>query len=222
MTFEEIMQRLESLGTAQNRKVYSKHGAPGPLFGVSFAEMRKLARKLRQNHPLALQLWNSGNGDARMLAAMIADPAQLPAEEAIAWIQMARWHCLIDELVGNVLSKGPVADTRWQEWINSPDEWLGRAGWGLVIHKAMGSGGADIDFAPLIPKIEQEIRTSPNRKREAMNSALIAIGIYRRDLTEAALAAGDRIGKVDVDHGDTACKTPEARPYIARALARQK
>jgi len=30
------------------------------------------------------------------------------------------------------------------------------------------------------------------------------------------------IGKVEVDHGETSCKTPDAVPYIEKALARKK
>ena len=31
----------------------------------------------------------------------------------------------------------------------------------------------------------------------------------------------DRIGKVEVDHGETYCKTPDAAPYIERASKRK-
>lgn len=37
MTFGEVMSMLEAAGTAQNRKVYARHGVPEPMFGVSYA-----------------------------------------------------------------------------------------------------------------------------------------------------------------------------------------
>jgi len=40
MTYREIMKELEALGTAQNRKVYRRHGAGENLFGVSFGTRR--------------------------------------------------------------------------------------------------------------------------------------------------------------------------------------
>lgn len=55
-----------------------------------------------------------------------------------------------------------------------------------------------------------------------MNSALIAIGIYRDSLREEALSIARKIGKVTVDHGETNCKTPEAEAYILKGLARRK
>jgi hypothetical protein len=54
--------------------------------------------------------------------------------------------------------------------------------------------------------------------RDAMNSALIAIGIRNSHLEELALSAAQRIGKVEVDHGKTNCKTPDAAAYIRRTL----
>lgn len=37
-----------------------------------------------------------------------------------------------------------------------------------------------------------------------------------------AIAAATRIGTVEVDHGDTHCKTPEAVSYIRKAALRAK
>jgi hypothetical protein len=55
-----------------------------------------------------------------------------------------------------------------------------------------------------------------------MNNALIAIGCRNPTLTKRALAASKRIGKVEVDHGETGCKTPDAAEYIQRTLARKQ
>jgi hypothetical protein len=52
-----------------------------------------------------------------------------------------------------------------------------------------------------------------------MNRALIAIGCRSPGLRKLADAAAKRIGKVEIDHGDTACKTPDAAEYIERTWA---
>ena len=51
-------------------------------------------------------------------------------------------------------------------------------------------------------------------KKEAMNSALIAIGIRNEDLERQAIEITSEIGKIEVDHGATSCKTPDAESYI--------
>jgi hypothetical protein len=55
-----------------------------------------------------------------------------------------------------------------------------------------------------------------------MNGALISIGVYKPALRKKAIEAARRIGKVEVDHGETNCKTPDAVPYIEKAARRKR
>jgi hypothetical protein len=55
-----------------------------------------------------------------------------------------------------------------------------------------------------------------------MNGVLIAVGTFRPELAPEAIAAAESIGTVEVDHGETGCKTPAAVPYIERSPARTK
>jgi 3-methyladenine DNA glycosylase AlkD len=87
MNFDEVMTTLEKAGTAQNRKVYARHGARPPMFGVSFAVLRDLAKKNKNNHELAVELWETGNYDAGLLACQVADPAKLDDPLAEAWVK---------------------------------------------------------------------------------------------------------------------------------------
>src|SRR5690349_18483919 len=99
---------LEKAGTEQNRKTYRRHGAPEPLYGVSFATLKSLAKQIRTDHALAQSLWATGNTDARTLAAMVADPAQLDRATAAAWITDAKYHIVVDEVAG-VVARSPHA-----------------------------------------------------------------------------------------------------------------
>jgi 3-methyladenine DNA glycosylase AlkD len=85
MDLDTAMQTLESLGTAQNRKVYPRHGVGENLFGVSFADLGKLTKQIKKDHALALQLWQTGNHDARILATMIADPQEMDENTLQSW-----------------------------------------------------------------------------------------------------------------------------------------
>ncbi len=81
---------------------------------------------------------------------------------------------------------------------------------------------ADDFFEPYLKVIEQDIHQRQNRVREAMNNTLIAIGSRNSALQEKALAVAEKIGEVYVDHGETACKTPEAVSYIHKTVQRKK
>ena len=215
---------LQKAGTEQNRKTYRRHGAPDPLFGVSFATLNKLAKQIKIDHDLATALWASGNTDARTLAAKIADPARLDAATAARWIEDAKYAGVVDEVAG-VVARSPLALTCMAEWVASDDEWLGRAGWGIMRALAADTAAVpDASFTPYIAVIERRIHDAKNKTREAMNRALIAVGSRSAELAETAIAAARRIGPVEIDHGDTSCMTPDAELYIkkTRAYTREK
>ena len=46
MTLDEVMRALEKAGTAQAKKTYARHGAMEPMYGVSFATLKTLYKKI--------------------------------------------------------------------------------------------------------------------------------------------------------------------------------
>ncbi len=216
-----VLAELEALGTAQNRKVYARHGVNEPMFGVSFAHLRKMGKKLGPDHDLARALWASGNHDARVLALAVADPAQAGRSEIEAWVADLGNYVLIDEMAAFV-ARTPFLDGCAEDWTADDGEWLVAAGWTLVAQQALaGKGLPDGYFEMRLESIESGIATAANRVRHCMNGALIAIGGRNESLRESATASARRIGPVAVDHGETSCKTPEAVAYIDRIWARR-
>ncbi|MRQ30430.1 DNA alkylation repair protein [Bacillus anthracis] len=220
MLLEEVMQQLEEYGTEQNRKTYKNHGAKEPLFGVSFANLKLLKKKIKNDHDLAISLWETKNMDAMTLATMILDPKKVTTELLNKWVQEVDYYCLMDVLM-TAICTSPIAIERMEEWTKSDDEWIGRAGWSLLANIAIKNKTLQDDsFSPYLEEIKENIHNEKNRKREAMNSALIAIGIRNEDLEQTAIEIAREIGKVQVDHGATSCKTPDAESYIKKARER--
>ncbi len=222
MEFNEVMTQLQKMGTAQNVKVYKRHGAGDNLFGVSFANLNTLKKKIKTDHSLALKLWSTGNSDARILATMVADPVAFKQADLEAWLKNTSYYMLADYTAG-IASKTPYALKAMKKWMKSKDEFVRASGYSVM--SAMLRDDREIPITELkeiLQTIEKEIHKSPNRARHSMLMGLIAIGIYRPELTEAAKEAAKRIGKVEVDHGETSCKTPDAVPYIEKALKRAK
>lgn len=222
MTLKEAMASLEQAGTAQNRKIYQRHGARPPLFGVSFAHQNQLRKRIKIDHELALGLWSTGNVDARILAAMIADPERLTVQQANAWAKDANWSALSSQFA-DLVGRSPIGKGRMEQWIQSKNEWIAATGWSVCSVLASGKNGlSSDDFLPCLRKIEEEIHQSPNAVRDALNWALIAIGVRSPELKSPAIAAARRIGPVEVDHGETSCKTPDAEAYILKTLDHRK
>jgi 3-methyladenine DNA glycosylase AlkD len=222
MTLAEVLVELETMGTAQNRKVYARHGVSGEMFGVSYANLGKLRKQIKVDHQLALGLWESGYHDARVLATMVADPEQVSGPLLEDWARDLDNYVLTDAL-SSVAARSRQAMRKMQKWTRSRNEWVAAAGWNLLAQLALSDREQDHDFyAGYLELVEQRIHTSKNRVRHSMNSALISIGLRSPALERKALAAAKRIGKLEVDHGETGCKTPDAVVYIQRAKQRRK
>jgi 3-methyladenine DNA glycosylase AlkD len=222
MNLQETLDTLKSLGTEQNRKTYRRHGAGEDVYGVSYAHFKDLKKKVKTDHELAVGLWESGNHDARVFAAMIADPQRLDAKTLDAWAAGLRNYVESDGL-SDIAARAPRARETMARWMASDREWIAAAGWRVLANLArMEDGLPDEDCERFLSEIERDIKGSPNRVRHEMNSAVIAIGAYHPALTQKALAAAARIGNVEVDHGDTGCKTADAASYIKKTLEKKK
>ena len=221
MNLKEVMGALGSMGTAQNRNVYARHGVGPNLFGVSYAGLGKLRKTLGVDHDLARQLWATGNHDARVLATMIADPRQTGPELLDAWVRDLD-NSVVTDAFAKLAAQSPKAVDRAGRWMRAPEEWVGRAGWRVASELAVRDPELpDAFFDACLETIAREIHTRQNRVRDAMNAALIAIGLRNAGLERKALTAARSIGRVEVDHGETGCKTPDAAAYIAKAKQRR-
>ncbi|MBI3271234.1 MAG: DNA alkylation repair protein [Planctomycetes bacterium] len=219
MSLAEAMSALEKAGSAQTRKTYARHGATEPLFGVSFATLKELTKRIDVDHELALALWDTGNFDARNLAVKIVDPARISSQDLDRWAQDMRMRMCVG-YVGALAAESPHASAKARLWLSKPGGAERCTGWSLVGTLAMRDESTpDAWFAERLAEIERTMHSAPNEERGAMNQALIAIGCRSAALRKAAVAASKRIGKVEVDHGDTACKTPDAAEYIAKTWA---
>jgi hypothetical protein len=216
------MRVLEKAGSAQTKKTYLRHGAKEPLFGVSFAFLATLVKKIGVDHDLALALWDTGNFDARNLAMKVADPARISAKDLDRWVADTEAR-MCSGYVAMIAQEGPDAMRTATRWLAARDERLRCAGWGVVGQMAgRDEGTPDSWFLERVREIEKGISAAPNGERYAMNGALIAIGGRSADLRKAALSAAKRIGPVEVDHGDTACETPDAAAYVEKMWAYAK
>lgn len=219
MTLDQTMQALKSVATEQARKTYLRHGYPENTFGVSFADLKKLARKLDGEHALAQQLWKTGNSDARTLATMIADSDEATSKELDAWVRDVTFS-LMSQMLSRYVAETEFAQDKADEWTASPQEFIGETGYYVLGQLAMQNEEVPDDyFEGHLKRIEKQIHSAKNYTRYGMNQAVIAIGVRNPNLTKLALATAGRIGKVEVDHGETACKTPDAAAYIQKTLA---
>lgn len=124
MNERDVLSELERLGSEQTRKTYKRHGVGDKQFGVSYADLGKLQKKLKTDHDLARKLWSSGIHDAQILATMIADPSLVTSKEIDAWAKGLSNYVLTDALAG-LVSKTRFAE----EKSRGVDQSEGRMDW---------------------------------------------------------------------------------------------
>ena len=213
-----ILSQLESLGTEQARKTYTRHGVGDNAFGNSYSDLGKFQKKIKTNHDIALDLWASGIHDAQILALMIADPNKADSAMLDKWTNSLTNYVITDAF-SVYAGKTRFAQAKAEAWIKSDNEWISSAGWNVIGDLAASDTTLpDSYFEQLLHVIERDLHGSKNRTRYAMNNALIAIGARNPALQANATAAAKRIGKVKVDHGLTNCKTPDAITYIQKVV----
>lgn len=219
MSLDEVMRALEKAGTAQTKKTYARHGAREPMFGVLFSFLKTLHKKIGVDHDLALALWDTGNFDARNLAFRLVDLARVTPELLERWSRDTTVH-MCAGYVSVLAAETPFGWEKAKAWLASADESQRCAGWALVGQLALRAPAVpDAWLLERLREIERGLSAAQNDERSAMNGALISLGCRSPALRKAALAVARKLGKVEVDHGDTWCKTPDAGPYIEKMWA---
>lgn len=89
ITVDELLVRLNALGDAKVRAQTARRGAGANQFGVKLGDLRTLANTIKKHHALALQLWDTGNADARLLATLLLEPKKLSIQELDRMVRSA-------------------------------------------------------------------------------------------------------------------------------------
>lgn len=219
MKLKEVMAALKAKGSGQIKRILMRHGAPESLIGVRIGDMKPIAKQIKGDQALALQLYATGIGDAQYLAAMVADGRQMTAKELQAWAQTASWDMISGFAIAWVASENPDGFKLASKWIDSKDAHVARAGWSTLGAIAAIVPDADLPVATygkLLDRVAKTIHGAPDSVRYQMNSFVIMAGTYVTPLAAKAMATAKKIGKVEVDMGDTDCKVPLAEEYILK------
>jgi hypothetical protein len=211
------MGKLEELGTEQTKSTFLRHGAKEPFYGVKVGDMKKLVKDVKKDQNVARALYATGNSDAMYLAGLTANPKTATKEMLQEWVRHAYWHMISEYTVAWVAAESPYAVELAREWIQSPDEQIATCGWSTYGNYISITPDDLLDMGEiraLLRQIVDGIHEERNRVRYTMNLFVIIVGSYVPLLFEEAVRVAEKIGKVHVNMGQTACKVPLATEYI--------
>ncbi|MEW6306422.1 MAG: DNA alkylation repair protein [Verrucomicrobiota bacterium] len=224
MNATQILAELKTLGSeSYKRMMMTNYGIKEPCFGVKIGDLKKIQKRIKMDHQLALDLYDTGNYDAMYLAGLIADDARMTKKDLQRWVAKAYGGALPGATVSWVAAGSPHGHELALEWIESPRPLVACAGWATLSSLVAIKDDAELDVAELkklMQRVQKSIHQAPDAVRYAMNMFIIAVGSYVKGLTEFALKTGEAIGPVTADLGNNSCEVFSAPDYIRKAQQR--
>ena len=197
LTPREVIAELEALAEPQAAAGMARYGIAGhKVYGVRVPQLRRLARRIGRNHALALELWQFDTRETRILACMIADPAQTDAALAETWARAFNHWEVCDQCCMNLFEKTPWAYEKALAWARRPETFVKRAGFVLMARLAVSDKAApDERFAPFLEVIAAEAGDERPMVKKGISWALRQIGKRNAALREQALALAQRLAQ---------------------------
>ena len=215
----KVLAELEKLGSPAIKKVLVNHGAREPVFGVKVEHLKKIQKRIKADHELALALYDTGIYDAMYLAGLVTDPPRMTKAQLQKWVKGAYCYAFSCYTVAWVAAESRFGFALARQWIDSPKEQIAAAGWSTWSSLLSIKPDEELDRAEvekLLDRVQKEIHTAPNRVRYTMNGFVIAVGTFVPVLAAKAKAVGKAIGAVQVDRGGTSCRVPDAVAYLEK------
>ncbi len=220
MTLKETLKQLKALGNEATRKHNAKWGAGDNQFGVKSGDIRALAKKIKTNPELAMELWKTGNVDAQALATLLIKPTDLTANEMDRMVRSICFAHVAEWLISYVVKQHADKETLRQKWMADDDRWAARAGWSLTAERVVKSPDG-LDLPALLDRIESEMGSADPVVQWTMNCTLAEIGIHFPKLRKRAIAIGEKLGIFRDYPVSKGCTSPFAPIWINAMVARQ-
>jgi 3-methyladenine DNA glycosylase AlkD len=220
MKLQEALDRLKARGDESVRGLGVRDGAGENQFGVQLGDIRKLAKEIKTDHDLALELWKTRNVDARLLAILLLKPKLLSTAEVDRMVRSANVVQVAEWLNSYFVKSHPKKEELRERWMADDDPWAGRAGWSLTAERVAKSPEG-LDLPALLDRIESEMRDADPAAQWTMNWCLLTIGIHSPKHRGRAVAIGEALGVYRDYPVSKGCTSPFAPIAIAEMVRRQ-
>jgi 3-methyladenine DNA glycosylase AlkD len=197
MNAEGIIEKIKLHANPKNIEGMARFGInPHKTLGVSIPVLRKTAKEIGKNHILALQLWDTGIHEAKILSSMIDDFQQVTSEQMDTWVKDFDSWDVCDQVCMNLFDKTEFVDKKIAAWSKSEKEFIKRAAFALIASLAVhDKKRKDAEFEKFFPLIIKHSSDERNFVRKAVNWALRQIGKRNSNLFKKAIICAEVIEK---------------------------
>ncbi|WP_225037160.1 DNA alkylation repair protein [Winogradskyella sp. SM1960] len=196
MTYTEIIQRLYDLEDKQKVKFkVKKFGViSNNALGIYHKDLKVIAKEIGSNNKLALQLFDSGIYEARLLCSKLFKPKDVSEEQMEKWvITFENWE-ICDSFCMGLFSKSEFAIPKIHEWSKRSSEFEKRAAFATLASYCMADKTSDNEvFQQFFTIIKQAAIDDRLYVKKAVNWALRNIGKRNKDLNRKAIEVANEI-----------------------------
>lgn len=211
---------LAELAVLEDPKVREANAKRGDDHGVNLSRLRAVARRLKTQHSLGLQLWATGDTAAMLLAILICRPKDFGRDELDTMLRQSRAPKVHDWLVSYVVKKSAHAEDLRRAWMSDPDAVVASAGWALTTER-VAKKPEGLDLSGLLDTIEAEMKGAPDRLQWAMNHTLAQIGIEHPVHRSRAISIGELLQVLKDYPTPPNCTSPYAPAWINEIVRRR-
>ena len=162
--------------------------------GVQIPELRQLAKETGKNHQIALELWQTGIAEARILAAMTDEPEKVTEQQMENWVKDINSWDIDDQITMNLFEKTPLSWKKITDWSQRPEEFVKRTAYSLLACLAWHNKTAsDQQLTQLFPVIVSAATDERKSIQKAISWALRTIGKRNPQLNRAAIQLAQEI-----------------------------
>jgi len=199
MVTDEIVKKLKSLENPVNIAGMARFGiVTKKAFGISAPALKNLAKEIKKQtqdrHTLALELWQTGIHEARIISYLIDDAAQVTEAQMDDWVKDFDNWAICDGTCGTLFCKTKFAYQKAFEWSEREEEFIKRAGLVLPAWLAVHDKKADdTKIEEFLPILESKANDERSFIKKAVNWSLRQIGKRNLHLNNLAIETAEKI-----------------------------
>jgi len=203
--------------TSKAQKIYTQISAEGTKLG----DLRKVAKEIKRDHELAMELWSTGEFYPRQLAILIMDKKVLTQDVIDQLDQDMQLHGyeernqLADWLMANQLTKDKNVIALIEKWRDSSSAMQRRIFWYYQARLRWTGQTPPNNTEDLLCSIEKKMADEVPEVQWAMNFTAAQIGTYESDHRSRCITLGEHVGLYKDDVVPKGC-TPNYLPEFIR------
>lgn len=184
---------------------------------TKLGDLRKMAKDIKRDHELAMELWSTGEFLPRLLAVLIMDKKLLSQDVLNKLDDDMQAHPfnernnLMDWLMANQLTKDKKTIALMESWENSPSPLQRRIFWYYQARLRWTGKTSPDNTAYLVSAIEKNLALEEPEVQWAMNFTAGWIGVHDEHYRDRCIKIGEKTGLYKGDMVSKGC-TPDYLP----------